>query len=384
MTQVDIAPKKRRRFALYAITKHGLQIAKDLYPKLDDCDLWISERFSGEAPEHSLSLKLPIGPRLEPIFFNYDCHIFIISVGAVVRLIAPLIKDKKIDPAVICIDDGGQFAISLLSGHVGRGNEFTHLIARLTSAQPVVTTASDVRGTLTIDILGRDLGWQLEDMHHNVTRGCAAVVNECKVLIAQETGEADFWPIDKPLPPSVDYTLRLPNQVGDYEMILMVTDRHLSSIDPAIYEHGLIYRPRSLILGIGCDRNTPKELLARGIAKILAEHNLSSKCIAGLATIDAKADESGLIELCQENNWPLTTYSAATLDQVTGIKNPSLTVKKYMGTQTVAEGAAILATDGEPLLVSKQKYSESKDGKNMTLAICRKSFRPRDETCPKI
>ncbi|MFW7381403.1 MAG: cobalt-precorrin 5A hydrolase [Oligoflexus sp.] len=377
MSQPD--HKIRKRYAIYAITKHGLTIAKDLQKKLHDCDLWVSEKFLNDAPPHSLGLQLPMGPRLEPIFFDYDCHIFIISVGAVVRLIAPLIKDKKIDPAVICIDDNGQYAISLLSGHVGRGNEFTHLVAKLISAQAIVTTASDVRGTLTVDILGRELGWKLEDMQHNITRGCAAVVNERPVLFVQETGDPDFWPLEQALPPGVDYAVAIPHDVHPYEMLLIATDRSLETIEPAIYEHAIVYRPKSLVIGIGCDRDTPKEMLARGLQKILDEHQLSIKSIAALATIDAKANESGLVDLCLEHHWPLITYSAAALDQATGVQNPSETVKKYMGTKTVAEGAALLTAECDQLLVSKQKYFEAGCHKNMTIAICRKIFRQRYE-----
>ena len=115
-------------------------------------------------------------------------------------MIAPYLKDKKVDPAVICIDDKGQFAISLLSGHVGRANEFTNLIANKLGAQAVITTASDVQNTLTVDILGRELGWRLEDDHHNITAGCAAVVNEEDVSDSSGNRRNPFLALEESLP----------------------------------------------------------------------------------------------------------------------------------------------------------------------------------------
>ena len=138
-----------------------------------------------------------MGPLLADTFLAYDCHVFVISVGAVVRMVAPLLQNKKVDPAVLCIDDASRFTICVLSGHVGRGNAFTERVAAILGNQPVITTASDVHRHLTVDILGRELGWTLDDPDRNVTRGCAAVVNAAPVLFVQETGEPGFWPEDQ-------------------------------------------------------------------------------------------------------------------------------------------------------------------------------------------
>src|SRR5271168_3865448 len=151
----------RKPFALYAITTHGIGIAARLLEALPGAELYVSQKLLERAPATALPLPLPMGPTLVRTFNEYDCHIFVISIGAVVRMIAPLLKDKKVDPAVVCVDDAARFAICVLSGHVGRGNAYTERVAMLLGAQPVITTASDVRGTLTVDILGRELGWTL-------------------------------------------------------------------------------------------------------------------------------------------------------------------------------------------------------------------------------
>lgn len=368
----------RKPYAVYAITRHGIDIARRLVPGLPGADLYVSQKLFGEAPEGAKPLPLPMGPLLAETFTAYDCHVFVISVGAVVRMIAPLIKNKKIDPAVVCVDDAARFSICVLSGHVGRGNAFTERVAALLGAQPVVTTASDALGTLTVDILGRELGWTLDDPDRNVTRGCAAVVNAAPVLFVQETGEPSFWPEGAPLPPGVRYATSLDGVDPDaWEILLIVTDRDLSRTHPAHLERAVVYRPKSLVLGIGCDRGAPLDMVERGVDKILAEHGLSAKSVKALATIDKKADEEALLALSARRGWPLVTFTAEELDRTEGIENPSEIVKKHVGARGVAEPAALRAAGAARLLVPKRAYTEEGVGRSMTLAVARIPFEKR-------
>lgn len=362
----------RKPYALYAITKHGIGIATRLLPGLSGADFYVSEKLHASAPTGALPLRLPMGPRLVETFGAYDCHVFIISVGAVVRMIAPLLKDKKTDPAVVCVDDDARYAICVLSGHVGRGNAFTDRIAGLLEAQAVITTASDVRGTLTVDILGRELGWALDDPDRNVTRGCAAVVNAQPVAFVQESGEPGFWPEDRPLPESVVYATSLdavdPN---GYEILLVATDRDFEETHPPHWTNAVIYRPKTLVLGLGCDRGAAPEMVERGVLAILAQHRLSIKSVKAIATVDRKADEPAFLYLRDRYAWRLEIYTAAQLDAVPGIENPSETVKRHVGTRGVAEPAALLAARAQAILVPKQVYSEPDAGRSMTLAVAR-------------
>lgn len=368
----------RKSFAVYAITKHGIAIASRLLPQLGGADLFVSEKLFASAPAGAVRLPLPMGPTLTETFTAYDCHVFIISVGAVVRMIAPLLKSKKIDPAVVCIDDAARFSICVLSGHVGRGNSYTDRIAVALGAQSVVTTASDVIGTLTVDILGRDLGWTLDDMDRNVTRGCAAVVNATKVLFVQETGEPDWWPEKQPLPKGVSYATSLEGvDPNEFEILLIATDREINLSHPAHWKNAVIYRPKSLVLGIGCDRGTPPDLVKRGVLTLLDRHGLSPKSVKELATIDAKLDEPALLALSERYGWPLRSFPPEELDIVSGIQNPSETVKHYVGSRGVAEPAALLAAKAEALLVPKQIYTEPGAGRSMTLAVARRPFGKR-------
>jgi cobalt-precorrin 5A hydrolase len=368
----------RKTFAVYAITKHGIAIASRLLPQLIGADCFVSEKLIASAPAGSLRLPLPMGPTLSETFLSYDCHVFVISVGAVVRMIAPLLKNKKVDPAVVCIDDAARFAICVLSGHVGRGNVFTERVAHALGAQSVVTTASDAIGTLTVDILGRDLGWTLDDRDRNVTRGCAAVVNATKVLFVQETGEPDWWPADKPLPEGVQYATSLEGvDPQAYEILLIATDREIGESHPAHWKNAVIYRPKSLVLGIGCDRGTAPDLVKRGVLALLAKHGLSPKSVKELATIDAKLDEAALLALSEQYGWPLRAFPPEQLDVVPGIQNPSEKVKQHVGSRGVSEPAALLAAEADELLVPKQIYTEPGAGRSMTLAVARRAFAKR-------
>ena len=368
----------QKPFAVYAITRHGIGIAARLVPQLPGADLFVSEKLFSLAPPGALPLPLPMGPALSDTFTAYDCHIFIISVGAVVRMIAPLLKNKKVDPAVICVDDAARFSICVLSGHVGRGNIFTERVATTLGAQSVVTTASDAIGTLTVDILGREMGWTLDDPDRNVTRGCAAVVNAAEVLFVQETGEPTWWPDDKPLPEGVRYATSLDGvDPNAFEILLIATDREICELHAAHWKNSVIYRPKSLVLGIGCDKGAAPDLVERGVMSLLARHGLSPKSVKELATIDKKKDEPAFMVLSERHGWPLRTYPPEELDVVPGIENPSEKVKQYVGSRGVSEPAALLAAGVGELLVPKQTYTEPGAGRSMTLAVARRPFSKR-------
>ncbi|MFT3924354.1 MAG: cobalamin biosynthesis protein [Myxococcales bacterium] len=377
--------QQRKPYAIYAITRHGLKHAARLVAALPDADVYVSEKLLAGARElpslaEARPLPLPMGPLLRDTWKAYDCHVHVISVGAVVRMVAPLLANKKIDPAVLCVDDTARFAICVLSGHVGRGNAFTERVAEALGATPVITTASDAIGTLTVDILGRDLGWTLDDMDRNVTRGCAAVVNQARVLFVHEAGDAAFWPLDKALPPGVEYALGLEGvDPGAFEILLIASDRDVARSHPAHFDNSVVYRPKSLVLGLGCDRNTPLALIERGIDKVLADQGLSAKSVRAMASIDKKSDEPGLLALSEKRGWPLTFYTAEELDSVPDLQNPSATVLRHVGTRGVCEPAARLLAGAERVIVPKTVYTEDGAGRSMTVAVARVPFQKREE-----
>jgi cobalt-precorrin 5A hydrolase len=209
------------------------------------------------------------------------------------------------------------------------------------------------------------------------------VVNETNVCFVQETGEPHWWPVDKPLPPGVSYTTTLDHvDPLAHEILLVASDRLIHKTHPQHAANAVTYRPKALVLGVGCDRGTPFSVVERGIKALLEEAGLALASVKALASIDLKKDEPALLELAEAYGWPFITYPAAELDVVPGIQNPSETVRKHTGTRAVAEPAALLAAGAETLLLAKQKYSEPDCDKSMTLAVARIPFATRHDHQP--
>ncbi len=236
------------RIVLVAITKHGLSQALNLAERLPDAHLAVSEKFAAGLPAIANPVEvLPgaLSANVGDLFARYDQLVLFISLGAVVRLIAPHLKSKDEDPGVIVIDDAGRYVIPVLSGHVGGANAFAERLAALLDAQAVLTTASDVGKTIPVDILGRELGWQVEAPKINITRVSAHVVNEEPVAFVQEAGAKNWWTRPTPLPGNIHLFERFEDvDLGRYRAVLWVTRRE---IDQACWdnlaERLVVYRP---------------------------------------------------------------------------------------------------------------------------------------------
>lgn len=361
----------RAPIAVHALSRGALPLAARIAAALGDAELHVSERIADAAPPGALPFPLPMKEALARSFHGHRAHVFVVAVGAVVRMIAPLLRGKASDPAVVCLDEAGRFAVPILSGHLGGANALAVRIAEAIGAQAVLTTASDVQGTLAVDLLGAELGWRFEDPRGNATRAAAAVVNGDPVAIVLGDGAPAAWPGDWPLPPHATLCAALDEPSAcDAVAALVVTDRLLRCDEPAL-ARAVLYRPPSLVLGIGCDRDTPAELVERGVEAILAGHGLARASVRELASVDLKADEPALRELSRRLGCPFRTFAAAELDATPGIENPSDRVARLVGTRGVAEPAALRAAGVERLLVAKQVYTEPGAGRSMTLAVAR-------------
>jgi cobalt-precorrin 5A hydrolase len=239
---------KEPRVAMVAITKHGANRVASLAAKLPQADVIVSEKFAdlmsavpNKVNAYSGALRAQIGP----LFESYDQVVFFISLGAVVRLIAPHLKSKDEDPGVLVVDDAAQFVIPVLSGHVGGANAYAEEIAALLEATPVVTTASDVGKTIPVDILGRELGWKVESPKINITRVSAHVVNEEPIAFVQEAGSKNWWTRPTPLPKNIQIFESFAEvDLEKFKAVLWVTN---SDIDDALWqqleERLVVYRP---------------------------------------------------------------------------------------------------------------------------------------------
>ncbi len=359
------------RIALVAITKHGTELAKRLQAAMPEAELKVPEKFASAAPG-AIVMKETVSKEIARWFHDYEEICFVISLGAVVRMIAPVLKDKHVDPGVVAVDDRGQFAISVLSGHVGGANVFCERVAKALGAQSVVTTASDVGKTIPVDILGRELGWSTEG-DENITRVSASVVNEEPVAFVQETGERNWWTRDVPLPKCIRV---FPDWDGvdpeAFKAFLVVSDRLREAFPAGIQDRLVLYRPKSLVVGTGCDRGVPEADLFDAVETSLRERGLSPRCVRNVATIDIKENEPAINALCSRKGWPLVTFSKDELLETfaaVAVPNPSAVVKKYTGTPGVSEPSSLRSAGAKTLVMEKRKFPPG-----ITVALARVVF----------
>ncbi|WP_310832333.1 cobalt-precorrin 5A hydrolase [Paenibacillus pedocola] len=360
-----------RKYAAVAITRNGIGLALKLGGLLADTEVYCYAKYSGgleEIPGERRIFTGSVKELLPNLFRRYEAVILFFSLGAAVRLIAPLLENKTSDPAVIVIDEGGEHVISVLSGHLGGANRLTLQIAELLQSRPVITTASDVQGTFAADLLGREFGW-CADSFAPMKSISAAIVNGEQVAFLQESGERDWLPAGAVLPEHVRLCgdmlelLQAPRSAA-----IVVTDRLLKPGEAAaLGERTALYRPRSLVLGLGCNRGTPAAELEAVVMETLAELRLSPLSVRNAATAAIKGDEAGLLELCGKYGWELSLYSPEQLNSVP-LDCPSEIVFKATGAYGVCEPAALLSSGSSQLLLSKKKSG------NVTIAVARVTY----------
>jgi len=236
------------RIALLAITRHASHQVRALALKMPEADIIVAEKFA--TLMDALSNKViisrgPLRPQIGDIFAAYDQLVFFVSLGAVVRLIAPHLKSKDEDPAVVVVDDAARFVIPVLSGHVGGANAFAERLADLLGATAVLTTASDAGGTLAVDILGRELGWKVEAPKINITRVSAHVVNEEAIAVVQECGSKDWWRRATPIPENIHLFDDFEQvDLDRYRAVLWITQREIAAERwQQLHERLVVYRP---------------------------------------------------------------------------------------------------------------------------------------------
>ncbi|VXD18322.1 Precorrin methylase [Planktothrix serta PCC 8927] len=331
--------------AAIATTSGALQRLQPLCQRLD-ATLWIpntlhplpgTQVYSGSLAEH-----------LATLWSSHRALIFGLASGAVVRLIAPLLQHKSSDPAVVVVDQTGKFVISLCGGHQGGADQLTRLVAHQLTATAIITGAANALGLPAVDLLGVPFGWRRGP--GDWTEVSAAIARGERVNVLQEAGSA-LW--QHSLPPGHPFDF-VPNTEAKFRISIS----YQPQLNPAISDTAQVqWFPRVLWLGIGCERNTPKALIEKAIEQVLQQYNLAEAAIAGIATLDIKGDEPGLVELCQAQHWPLRTFPSEVLRQIE-VPNPSEVVAAEVGTPSVAEAAALQAAGVQTLLVSKQIYRD--------------------------
>lgn len=334
--------------AVISFTLSGGRLAERLIKGLrEDGQMvqgWCLDKWVKEFPEF-----LPVGTSLsqwcEARWKEGGGLIFIGACGIAVRTIAPFLRTKTKDPAVVVADEKGDFAISLLSGHLGGGNALAKQAANIFGGQAVITTATDVRGKFAVDVWAKENGLILPSMAYAKEISAA-------VLAGEAIGFSCPYPLDGVVPEELS---------GGEAARLQIT------VGVQKAEHP-VFLSRSLVIGLGCRRGKRKEEIAEAVEQALRESQLAKEAIRGAATIDLKKEEEGLIAYCKEQGWPLSFYTAEELSAVEGDFTPSSFVRQITGVDNVCERAAVLASKGH-ILVKKQ----AADG--VTLAIAEENRR---------
>jgi cobalt-precorrin 5A hydrolase len=348
-----------KKIAILAITKNGIEIGLKLKEYFSNFEIFAPIKFSNDN-EKIQWYDNSTTQKIVDLFKNNDGIICLFSLGAVIRLLAPHIKDKKTDPAVIVIDDNANFVISVLSGHLGGANELSNEIAEKMGSTPVITTAADVNKTIAVDLVGREFGWKI-DGDSNVTRISAFMVNKEKIGIFQNIGKKEWW--KGKLPENITFFSNIEDlKDSDSKGYLIITNDQINDED--ILKDSVVYRVPDLVIGIGLHWDTSKETILNGVNETLEKFELKQNQIAKFVSIKKDKDIIGLIELGKEMDIPVEYIDREELATVSA-PNPSKTVQAFEGTASVSEAAAIKSSQGE-LIVEKQKFPP-----NLTVAIAR-------------
>jgi len=321
------------KIGILAITDGGKKLAANLATKM---------------PE---ALPLPqeggVAQALAKHWQEMEGFVCIMATGIVVRAIAPLLQGKESDPCVVVVDEKGRHAVSLLSGHLGGGNDLAHQVAAMLGGEAVITTASDTLGLVPLDLWARaqDLACESKE---GLTQASARLVNIGILKLFSEVAVAS-------LPQGLV-------QVAGPELADIVVSSHLGDYGPAV-----VFRPKNLVVGVGCNRGVPVAELRQACDELFVDQGLSQLSIRNLASIDLKQDEAGMLVFAEEQGWRIDFFSKDELNRVENV-TVSEAALRNVGAIGVAEPAALLSAQSNDLLVGKRKWH------NVTMAVAKANY----------
>lgn len=328
---------------LTAFTARGIALALQLASSLGEGEVWVPERFAQEG----LGTYSSLSRWTEVQFAQGNPIIFVSATGIAVRSIAPFLGDKLTDPAVVSVDEGGRFAIPLLSGHVGGANRLARRIGKAIGAVPAISTATDVNGLFAVDEWAARQGFFVTDR-------TAAKRLSAALLAGQDISFTSEFP-----------HTALPKHVkpGQEPPCFAVTCRRADRFSPGT----LVLHPRWLTVGIGCRRGLPPERVGETVRALLAEHGLAEESVGCVASVELKRGDPGILRLAEEWGVPACFYRPEELMAAPGAFASSPFVYQTTGTDNVCERSAVLAAEGGALLVGKTA------GNGVTVAVAQRS-----------
>ncbi|KJR96360.1 MAG: hypothetical protein VR68_14590 [Peptococcaceae bacterium BRH_c4a] len=293
-------------------------------------------------------MKTTLRATVGDIFYRYGGLVMIMAMGIVVRTLAPYIRDKRTDPAVVTLDEGGNFVISVLSGHVGGANDLARQLAAGLGAQAVITTATDVNGAPAADVLARDLKLQPESPE---------AVKKVNAALARGESIYLYTQYSLPLPESDQICVRPWDRLDEHVPGWRVLITGMINIKAG--DRDLLLRPRNIVVGVGCRRGAACGDIIGEIKKSLDAVGRSLQCVKSIATIVNKTSEEGLVKASREMGVPLRGFGPGEINsvmEVHGLAKSEFVMLK-MGVGGVCEPAAMLACRKGRLLAPKIKNS---------------------------
>ncbi|WP_312640845.1 cobalt-precorrin 5A hydrolase [Hydrogenoanaerobacterium sp.] len=324
------------RISLISFTANGstlcARLAEGLRAQGHSCKAYAMPRHA--AGTGLVPVASTLGEWAKDAFATADGLVFVSAAGIAVRAIAPYVNDKTTDPAVIVIDEQGDFAVSLLSGHIGGANNLTLQVAAIAGAQPVISTATDRNNLFSVD------SWAVQN-NLTIANLSAAKRISAALLDGISIGFASDFAVEGALPAGV--TPQASGKLG----IVISLDENKRPFDCTL---NLI--PRIITAGIGCRRGIKQNAIEEHLRKVLWQHHISFFALRQVCSIALKANEQGLTGLCSAHKLPFVTFTAQQLAQVQGEFTPSQFVSSVTGVDNVCERAAVLGSGGE-LIVKK-------------------------------
>ena len=347
----------KENIAIILVSEGGLPTARLISHELGDAPVFTTHTLEGCQTFPSYAQFMAAH------FREYDLFVFIGAMGICIRSIAPFIKDKYTDPAILCVDSTGRFVISVLSGHIGGANDWARRVAAITGGEAVVTTQSDNTGLWALDTLARRFDWRTAASHAEMNRMISLFVGNEPTALLLDVKDRGTDYLERTLPEHVSVFYRFEDiQPEAFRLIIAVTPFIYTADVPILY-----YRPRVLHVGIGCRRDSAPEGVAEHMAAVMEAHRLSPLSVRSVATIELKKDEPLFHALAQTWEAEKHVYRADELADIT-VPNPSQKVFDTTGVWGVSESTAQRASGFGPLVMEKQKgvLSASSD---FTLAV---------------
>ena len=357
--------KAQAKIAVLALTEGGKKLAVKLAKEMNSVEIYLAERLKDDNEDYNYYSSLK--DLTAELFKSYDGLIFIMALGIVIRIIAPLLQSKKSDPAVLTIDETGKNVISTLSGHLGGANKLSLEIAQKLKANPVITTATDCNNLEAVDLLAKRIGCAIEPFKR-LKYANAALVNGEKLNIftdyeieIEKNEQIDIHPLQ------MREKMKLKNEqkTNNYSFEESNFNVIISNKKIELKQNELQLIPKNIVIGIGCKKNMPEARIAEAVDYLRQELKLNKKSIKKIATIDLKKEEKGILAYAEKNNLELEIVNRSRIKEIEADLNikKSNFVKKITGIAAAAAPAAILSSGKGNLIMDKRKFS------GITLAV---------------